>query len=250
MIGRHMFLGTLLALLLHSPAHPDETSTNQYNLGVIGLAPYAIPQKDGSHTGYMVEMAREIRKLSTFPGSDDVLPLKRLHGYLSSGKMDCSIMARVHHTESLYDMVVPIGKQIKSAIVARSGITLNSYDDLKGLTIAVPAGVTLDKKFLEDQELNKFPTSGYQQSTKMLQHGRVDAMIGVWDSYLYNMRNVGMSRDEIGAPLILNQVPVWFMCRRDFKNDVVKTKLSDVIADLRDRGVFSGIIAKYLGDIQ
>ena len=75
-------------------------------------------------------------------------------------------------------------------------------------------------------------------------------MIGVWDSYMFNMRELGMSRDDIGPPLILNEVPIWLMCRPDFGNEAVKTRLVDVVNKLRDQGVFKSIIAKYIGNVE
>ncbi len=242
------FLFALVILIEPPPAHSNERPNNQYNMGIIGLAPYAMAQDDGTTTGYMVDITMEIRKVTGLDGHDEVLPLKRLHGYLASGEVDCTILARVTLTENIYDMIEPIGKNIKSAIVARAGTRLSSYDDLKGLVIAVPYGVTLDKRFHEDTTLEKYPTNGYLQSTMMLQAGRIDAMIGVWDSYLYNMRNIGMGRNEIGDPLILNEVPIWFMCRPDFANEAVKTKLKETVRRLREQGVIRKIIAKYLGD--
>jgi len=84
----------------------------------------------------------------------------------------------------------------------------------------------------------------------MLQHGRIDAMIGVWDSYLFNMRELKMFRDEIAAPLIFNEAPIWLMCRRGFKNTVAKNRLIKVVNRLRDQGVIQNIIAKYIGEFQ
>lgn len=250
MVNKIGLLVVLCTLFRALPVYSSESAEFTLNMGILELAPYAYAAKDGATKGYMVEMVREIREAVNFPGQDDVLPIKRLHQELKSGSVDCTIMARVLYNEDRYDMLAPLGKHIESVLVYKLGVDIHSYDDLAGLLIAVPNGVNLDARFDKDDSLNKVATSGYLQTTKMLQRGRIDAMLGVWDSYLFNMKNIGMSRKEIGGRFVFNKVPLWLMCRRDFQNEPVKERLIDTIEILRTRGVFEEIISRYLGELK
>ena len=241
-------LPAVLVLIWGTPVYSSDASTDRVNIGVIGLAPYAFVAADGEVKGYGVDVTSKIREEVKLPGQDSVLPLKRLHRELLNDTVDCTILARVTISERRYEMLTPIGKEIESVVIPRAGIRIGSYSDLKELAIAVPRGVRLNDQFDADDSLNKFISNGYRQSALLLQRRRVDAIYGVLDSYLFNMRNIGMKRREIGKPYIFNKAPLWLMCRKNYRNEKVKKRLIEATDKIRDQGIFKEIIAGYLGE--
>jgi polar amino acid transport system substrate-binding protein len=244
------FLSGLLVLGLTTLASAADVGENRLNMGIIGFAPYAYIDKDEKQAGYLFEIAGKIRQALKIPGDDRVLPLKRLHRDLGRGAMDCTILAAVKISQVNYELVAPIGKDIESVIVPRSGVEISTYEDLANLRIAVARGVNLNDRFHQDTSLNKIITNGYRQSSVLLKRGRADAMIGVWGSLLFNLGQLDMSEQDVGQRYTINKAPLWVMCRRSFQNKIVKKRLIKVVNELRDKGVFKKITAKYLKDFE
>ncbi len=237
-------------LIWMNPVRSAEEVNNRINIGILGLTPYGFKTKDGRDAGYIFDITGEIRKTVKFPGFDEILPVKRLLRELNTGRLDCSIMARGPITEKSFEMLAPIGKEVEGVVVPRAGVKLATYDDLKKLSIAVPDGINIDAQFDKDTSMHKFTSNGYRQSTLLLKNGRVDAMYGAWDSYLFNMRQVGLKRRDIGERYVFTKSSMWLMCRRDYDNNVVKRRLIEVTNELRDRKVFKKIISRYLGEYE
>ena len=87
----------------------------------------------------------------------------------------------------------------------KAGVALSRYGDLQGLKIAVPRGVSFDGRFDRGTSLTKIATNDTRESVLILERGCVDAIAGVWGSYLYNARKLGFQPDKIfGRPLMFN----------------------------------------------
>lgn len=237
----------MLILNWEAPVQSGGISKNFLNMGIIGLTPYAYIDDAGREKGYLVEITRKIRAEVNLPGDDEILPPKRLTRDLDTGSIDCTIVARVPFSERRYDMLAPIGKEIETVLLPRAGIKITSFDNLKDLKIAIPRGINLDERVSKNKSLDILITNGYRQSALLLRRQRVDAILGVWDSYVFNLRQIGMRRQDIGTRFVLNRAPIWLMCRSDFQNQNVKNLLIKVTNEFRNKGSFKKIIANYLG---
>lgn len=217
-------------------------------LAIMELSPYGFYDEKGNSTGYLYDVGDTILKNLGVPGNPPLLPLKRLVHMLKTEEVDCTLLAATSFTRSNYRLIEPIGHMLTTGIFPKAGIKLSEYEDLQGLAIAIPGGVRISDRFDQDDSLNKISTKGYRQSVLMLENGRVDAIVGVWGSYVFNVLELGFEPNKIfGTPLIFKKIPIWLVCRQDGPSPQDEEKLKTAVAKLKKDGAIKRTIEKYLG---
>ncbi|MEH6404178.1 MAG: transporter substrate-binding domain-containing protein [Sneathiella sp.] len=218
------------------------------HIAIMEQPPYGFLDEKGQASGYLFDIGNAILKKANMPETVKLLPMKRLFKHLEYKTVDCTLLAASPFTRSHYRLIEPTGLFLSPAIVPKAGIDLNRYEDLHGLSIGIPRGVSFDDRFDQDETLKKLSIYNYRQAVKMLEKGRVDAIVGVLGSYLFNARALGYQADKIfGTPLIFKKIPIWLVCRQDDPSLEVEEKLKKATIELRQSGVISKIAEKYLG---
>jgi polar amino acid transport system substrate-binding protein len=228
--------------ILSSVARADDV-----RFATMKLAPYGYKNDAGEVTGYLFDVGNAIMKEAGYDGSNDLLPVKRLHQQMVKGGVDCILVARIPITE-VYQMIAPLGPSISLVFLPRPGIVLKTYEDLVGKRIAVARG-TLGafKKFAEDDRMTRFMTGGYRENMLMLRRGRVDAVMGAWGSLIYNQRALGYDQKSLGKPLIIRQTPLWLACSNHMKDAAKLDRLRQATMRLLENGSIRSIISNYIG---
>ena len=81
----------------------------------------------------------------------------------------------------------------------------------------------------------------------MLVKDRVDAILGIDKSLLYNLKEIGLPAHEIGPSLILQSNQLWLFCSRQAKlteQDI--HYIRHIFDDMRDSGEIDTIMKNYL----
>jgi len=212
------------------------------------LSPYGFYDQNENSSGYLFEIGGAILKKIGISEPPLLLPMKRLFHKLKAGEVDCTILAATSFTRSNFHLIEPIGYSLAAGVFPRTGIKLNHYEDLQGLSIAIPRGVNISDRFDQDKSLNKISTKGYRQNVLMLEKGRVDAIVGVWGSYFFNAKELGFEPNEIfGTPLIFKKIPMWLVCQQDGPSLQDIEKLRMAIAELKKDGAIKRTIQRFLG---
>ncbi|MBT3360043.1 MAG: transporter substrate-binding domain-containing protein [Rhodospirillales bacterium] len=224
-----------------------KTSENTVSFATMDVPPYGFKNAKNQQEGYLYDLGERVLNEAGFNTHQAVLPLKRLIEEMKIGRRDCTFMARTPLVQRIFRLIEPIGKELEAVVVARAGIPINRYDDLIGLRIAVPLGISFDPRFDNDKSLTKVPTKDYQQSVKMLIGGRVDAVAGALDSLTFNLRQMGLDpKEELDEPLVFNRVSLWLVCRADGPKKAKEIRLQDAVRELRENGSITKIIENYL----
>ncbi|WP_020590670.1 transporter substrate-binding domain-containing protein [Kiloniella laminariae] len=179
-------------------------------------------------------------------GTNSVLPTLRLFKALDEGAASCAILARVPIPEARYDKLAPIGKDIQLGAIPKKSVLLEKYEDLVGLKIAVPRGVFVGDPFDHDIRLKKILTDSYDLSSVLFKFDRVDAVVGAYDSLLFNMQRAEIEPERIGLPLIFSSAPMWVMCQPGKVSSDQRARLITATERLRSNGTIARIIKKYL----
>lgn len=237
---RLAFVGLILALLWSLPARSDPV-----RLDVMEIPPYGFFQKNGAPGGLLYEISQAILQETGLSGEIAVLPILRILMRLQTGRTHCAIFIRHGQTEADNLPVAPTGLEMDSVVIARPGVALKSYDDLKRLTLARSRGTVFGHQVDRDHTLNIVPTDEYRQSTRMLLAGRVDAMLGVGVSLRYNLIREGADPDRFQL-LKLNRNQMWLFCSRAHPiADNVLKRLRQAVKKLAAEGTLEKIMAPY-----
>ncbi|MBL4741044.1 MAG: transporter substrate-binding domain-containing protein [Sneathiella sp.] len=218
------------------------------HIAIMKLPPYGFFDGEGNGAGYLFDVGNAILKKASLPENAKLLPMKRLFKQLEQKAVDCTLLAATPFTRSHYRLIEPTGIFLSPAIVPKAGIDLVRYEDLQGLSIAIPRGVSFDDRFDQDETLIKSTIDNYRQAVEMLEKGRFDAIVGVLGSYLFNARLLGFQADKIfGKPLIFKKIPIWLVCNQDGPSLEIESKLKNATSELRRDGAILKIVEKYLG---
>ena len=226
---------------------PVTGKAEMMRIGVMQQHPYGF-QQDNETKGYLFDIAHLVLKTARIDGQVEVLPHKRLHTELREGSQTCSFFASTSFVTENYKIHEPLGKKLDAVVLPRKSVVLNEYRDLSGIRIGVPRGVFIDPRFDGDTQLDKHATVDYRRSIQMLRHGRVDAVVGAYDSLLYNMKEIGMATKHVGKPLVFHTFPLVLACRKQGETQLID-RLNKAIATLRETGELNQIIESYIGEV-
>lgn len=237
----HMYSAvTVIAMVIVvSPAHAQEERP-PLRFGIMALAPYGYQDAEGRWRGNLYEVAQAILKRGGFEGFVEVVPVPRI---LQPGRLDCTITASVEAMENKTTRVASLNQTMRAGVLPVEGLSLNSYADLMGPSIAVPVGANLGLPFDADTTLTKIQVRNYENAMKMLSRGRVDAAVGIINSLLFSAKKAGIEQMEFGMPLVFRDLSVNVYC--DPKSsakvhwDKVKKTVNKLVNDNEIERIFS-----------
>src|SRR5690606_40420794 len=100
--------------------------------------------------GAFVEIIKEVERRIQQPINVTITPFARVDRQLDSGEHDCTILVPLSEKQIIQGDIVsyhPIG------FIARKGVVINQYDDIKNLRISVIRGAAISPEFDSDQTL-------------------------------------------------------------------------------------------------
>ncbi|MCW8916012.1 MAG: transporter substrate-binding domain-containing protein [Magnetovibrio sp.] len=215
---------------------------NLLRFGIMALAPYGFQDNNGNWVGNLYEIADAIIAEGGFEGYSQVVPLKRL---FQKDRLDCSIAGAVPFMEKNYARVASLGQELVFGIMPLKQVTLNAYEDLKELVIAVPLGVNVGLPFDEDERLKKIEVRDYSASMRMLERERVDAAAGVINSLLFSARIYDVDEDKFGEPLVFSSLPLNVYCERESITRGYWDQIDAAVEALKSKGEIDRIMKKY-----
>lgn len=199
--------------------------------------PYSFYNTTGDIDGYHFIIANMILAEAGFDHKAQVVPIKRMINDVAHGDADCTIAASSPFAQKTFTMVEDIGYTLEVGILPKKGIDLRSYEDLSGLRIGVPAGMSIGDPFDSDTSLNKIETPDYEKSSLMLSYDRIDAIMGAIESVRYSaFAKAGIMAEIFGQPLVTQRYPFKLMCTKSLPSDGYVKLLKEATQRLRDRG--------------
>lgn len=232
---------SLMALCASVPSLADNHQP-PLRFGIMALAPYGFQDEEGRWRGNLYDVAHAILEQGQFDGFVEVVPVTRV---IQSGTLDCSLMAKTIPNEENFVAVSPLGMGLIAGVLPKKGLSLNSYKDLKGLSIAVPIGAKLGEPFDTDTDIDKVEVRNYETAIKMLVRDRVDGAVGAIGSLMFSGRNAGVPSMEFGEPLVFFDVPIMLYCHPDSPTKPFWGTMRKTLEMLNAQGEVSRIFDKY-----
>jgi polar amino acid transport system substrate-binding protein len=190
--------------------------------------------------GIFPSLVEEIEKRSGHQIKITLAPYARINRELESARQDCTMLIR----DDYRDRETKKGELILNhpmGVIAREGLSLNRYEDLKEMRISLLRGSTVSDKFDKDSSLKKDFSTNYNISLLKLKHGRLDAIAGAIPTIQYIAKGKGLGY-ILGATLELKSEPVFFQCSNHSKNIQYFEDINSVIKSMRLDSTLTRII--------
>lgn len=215
---------------------------NDLSFITIEVAPWASTNPDsGIKEGAFIEIMKEVEKRIQRKISVTITPFARVDRELESGAHDCTILVpRPDELVEKGDVVSyhPIG------FIARKGVIVSSYDDIKSLKLSVIRGASLTPEFDNDETLHKEYDTDYLIGLRKVARGRLDAIVGAIPTLLYLIEQEGLSA-EFETPLPVLEIPLIFQCSRKSDNLELMPQINKVLGEIKADGTLEKIRARY-----
>lgn len=237
----------MLTVLFAAPFNISVAGEVQIQFGTFDLPPYAFYDGDGRGRGMLREINSEISDKAGLTHADRVMPLKRVHKELVKGDVACATFVPAPWSKSDLVQVAEITSELTSIIVPKKGLVISNFEDLHGLTMAIPRGSYSGMAVMTDPNIKRLLTNGYTQSAAILKAGRVDIIVGTDVAIYHSLGIAGVSKKEIGTPFVFLKSPLWLQCRKDV-NPVHIAKLCRAPEQLHAEGVLAQIMSRYAPD--
>jgi polar amino acid transport system substrate-binding protein len=128
--------------------------------------------------------------------------------------------------------------------------SIRQYEDLYGLKLGTQAGVKYFERFDNDAKLHKEETSDDVANFNKLEYGRIDAAISTETQADYLIAVHGFKgKFEKAAYQYDEDLPVYFAISKKSPLAERATRMSDIIARMKDDGIFEKIIQDFFANL-
>ncbi len=213
------------------------------------FAPFEFPdKKDGSHTGFDMELIRAMGKKAGFEtvtvkgmGFDALIPS------LDSGNIDVAIagMSITDARKEKVNFTDPYYESGLSILVPKDNNTVKSFDDLKGKTIAVQLGTTGAEQAgkIEGATVKTFDTS--DTACLEMKNGGADAVISDLPVLQYFLKQGGAEYAKIAST---PQKGDFYGIATAKKNKELCDKLNKALGEMKQNGEYQKLYDKWFAD--
>ncbi|HVI49816.1 MAG TPA: transporter substrate-binding domain-containing protein [Candidatus Sulfotelmatobacter sp.] len=215
------------------------------NFITIGVAPWAFLDKaSGQNMGVFPAVVSELERRTGIQIRQAYEPFARIDHELETGAQDCTILVWADSRAR----IVERGELVAShpmGVIARRGVKLSSYDDLKGKTISVLRGLAIEPRFDGDNSIIKDSDSDYVLGVRKMAHQRVDGVAGAVPTIQYLARQEGLEQ-YLGDRLMLADTPLVLQCSKKSANLDLLPALNKAIRQMREDGTIDRIKSENL----
>lgn len=209
----------------------------------VETSPWAsIDSRSGRAVGAFPDMVEELQRRTGHAMKISLQPFARIENELESGRQDCTIILWNEPRARLVEK----GEAVyfhEMGVIARRGIRLRSYEDLRPLSISVLRGLSFDSRFDSDKLIRKEFDANYMIGVRKLAHRRVDAVAGAIQTLKQLAKEEGLE-DYLGESLLLGQIELVLQCAKTSPNLDVMPELNRAIRGMRADGTLERIVRK------
>ncbi|MEW5728487.1 MAG: transporter substrate-binding domain-containing protein [Pseudomonadota bacterium] len=235
------FVRLACILLGLSAALPAQAS--ELRMITLDAVPWATISPSGVPVGAFPDIVAEISRRTGVKASIAIQPFPRIERELETGEQDCTIVlwsdsrARiVERGEAVYMMTF--------GAIARAGVPLRSYEDLKSMTVSVVRNLAIEPRFDNDPSIRKDFDKDYETGIKKIAHNRLDAIAGAIPTIMYQAKKDGLTK-YLGDQIVMTQIPLTLQCSKASRNLALMPRLDDAIRAMRADGTLARILSAY-----
>lgn len=243
-IEKYVFYIIALMVIVFSTS----ASAKTLNIVTIELAPFGFFTSNNQSSGMMFEISNLIAEEAGLDYRNRVVPYARSSQEVASGSADF-VLRFSNEVLEQHAIQVAAVVEMKNIVIGRSGTEYKALTDLHGKRVANLQGAVFDKAFQRDQQILKYDVKDYGVGLKMMFADRgIDGVIGSHVGVFYTALKMGISPNNLGMPLELSSQNFWLHYSKATADEKTISALKSAIQRLQERGAFTEVIDKYLGD--
>ncbi|WP_286267135.1 substrate-binding periplasmic protein [Thalassotalea atypica] len=200
--------------------------------------------ENGYVKGLFYDIANLIIMEAGYRPNNHVVPYSRVLKLLQHGDIDFSIMYSNKEVESYAKQLVSI-MHFDNIIVGLPGVNYQQLNDLEGQVVISIRNAVFGEEFSSNDKVKIYTVGNYQQALQMLLSKRADAIIGAKNSIYWTLNDLGLSRNVLGKPLLVNSKSAYIQFSYLSKKPEIKEKLKLAAEKLKHQGVFEALKLKY-----
>lgn len=235
---RRLVASLLLWLIYPLTSSATELDVTTLQFITIDVAPWAEkdPQRQVKQ-GAFFDIIDELETRTGYRIQASVTPFARVDREMESGQHDCTILVPRPHA-----LVVPGELVFNHSLgaIARKGIPLDSYEDLRNLRISMLRGGSLTERFDNDASLTKVMDTDYIIGLRKMARGRTDAIVGAISTLQY-MAEIEGILDHLGEPLVMHEMALYLQCSKKSRHLEAMPALNEALVDMRQDGTLDAI---------
>lgn len=211
--------------------------------------PYSFT-KDGSPTGFGVEITKEIQKRINSTDAILIQPWARVYKTVSEEPNTVAFtMSRTKERESLFQWVGPIVENDWVFIGKKgSGVKIEKLEDaMKLKAIGAVRDYAWTNYLVSKGFQNLDQISQRKQNTLKLQAGRIQAFVSADSSFKSEILENDLNPNDYEILFSLNTVQMYIALSKDINGDTVK-KWQSALDDMKKDGTFVKLQKKWLPD--
>jgi len=243
---KKLFITILFMATICSMAQP--LRAQQLRLGIFKFAPWGVSEGN-KISGIIWEYYQAMLKDANLDANITLLPYPRMIKQLIDGKLDCAIFTK--NLEPFQDIAYLY--DLTTVAISRKGTHITKYDDFKNKSVGFANGTNrIYPKLFNDPEIPHHILPSLHQAPQMLARKRVDIVIGMKYTMLYEFRQQELMNITNIPWYEIKKVPVWLQCGNQIEvNSATITRLKAAALKLKANGLFEEIIKKWLSsDVQ
>lgn len=232
------------------PAYSHDIAKSILKIATIPLPPWGYTLPSGGPAGINYEWANLIADKMGREAENRILPMARVFKEIESGRSDFTIMLRTPASEKISVPVAILPIPFRTIVWPRKGISIKSYDDLKGIYLSVARGLKVGGEFDKHTDFLISPSTDYAHSMQMFKAKRVDAIVGTQQSLLYNAIKSGLDPNkEFGPPFEVAQLEAWVLASHQFIQREGIEEIQKAAQSLIDDGSFEPIFDTHIQNL-
>tara|TARA_R110001583_G_scaffold8952_2_gene42238 strand:+ start:16680 stop:17435 length:756 start_codon:yes stop_codon:yes gene_type:complete len=217
------------------------------SMHVIDFPPAAFKNKSGELTGIHVDFIEALEERSGICINKKIMSYSRALKNIKMGEHDAGILNPSSDLD-FYVHVQYVAKLItlKTIIIPKKGLSLNSDKSLQGITIGKIRGTPLGHSFDEDKH-EILELTSYGHGLSMLKRGRIDALAGNAGGMnvigKFNLDNYF----NVPGKFIIGQRELWLVFSKNSNNLDQIEPIKTAAQALVNEGVVDLIFEKFVG---
>ncbi|NYE61612.1 ABC-type amino acid transport substrate-binding protein [Duganella sp. 1224] len=155
-------------------------------LTIVNLMPWAGNDARGQPVGALIDLCGQLAALAGMPITPMLVPYGRAPYMLNSGGTE--LMLAIDTSSSSSSAIEYVGT-VDIVVLGRSGFRYQRLDDLFGRTVGTLRHSGYSPGLEAEARIRKHAFDSYDQGLRMLQAGRLDAVMGVDNSIAHALGN-------------------------------------------------------------
>tara|TARA_R110002153_G_scaffold190217_4_gene343017 strand:+ start:22729 stop:23481 length:753 start_codon:yes stop_codon:yes gene_type:complete len=242
-----------ICFFTHSASYSASANSAPLHVYIAEYPPFQILDEEKGHTGFSVELFKEIVKLTQIEVEYIAVPWVRAQSIVAEQANSVLFsMAKTPERDKLYTWVdtIYLVNEGVFALRDRKDITINSLEDVHKYSIALPRGD------VSITTLNIFPNNTddvvivehQEQCIKMLNLSRVDLNYNNDVGFFVAAKMLGFSPDQFKQVFITRQTELGIAANKN-TNPESLNKIRQAMLTLKENGVYERLQQTWFGDM-